>query len=343
MSSPSSAVLSHDFTVTYGIQLIGVFIGNILYGISFLQTFIYYMNSRLKNDHLLLKLLPAYLLVTHTLHQFLLCVTAYKVFVVDVFNTAQLFVKIPVEGFLVDIAQGWMVMGAQLFFVYRIWKFGTSSGRSMLVTISLLICTLLSVLQNVFKNVAVILALKHGSTTAYSKTTLWIGFQFAEYSINLFLDAVILVSMLKLLRHESRSTQFKETNAMINRLIKLTINSGLVTMAFSTLAIIFLATSTQTFIYVFWSYLFAPLYINSVLANLNSRDFIRGRGVGNVSTNFGIASGTTVPRFKVPGRSFVTDTTNDIGLETNSSNLQVNNLDSFELDKMDKGHSYPSE
>jgi hypothetical protein len=37
-----------------------------------------------------------------------------------------------------------------------------------------------------------------------------------------------------------------------------------------------LATNPSSFVYLFFYYLTAPLYCNSVLANLTSRDYVRG-------------------------------------------------------------------
>jgi len=69
---------------------------------------------------------------------------------------------------------------------------------------------------------------------------------------------------------------FKKTNNMINRLIILTINTGMATLLVTLLTIIFYKAQPNTLNYTFFNILVSPLYCNSVLANLNSRDYVRG-------------------------------------------------------------------
>lgn len=45
-----------------------------------------------------------------------------------------------------------------------------------------------------------------------------------------------------------------------------------------------LAVSPRTYVYTVFHYLIAPLYCNSVLANLNSRSYVRGRRVNAAQT-----------------------------------------------------------
>jgi hypothetical protein len=83
---------------------------------------------------------------------------------------------------------------------------------------------------------------------------------------------------------------------MIHRLTVLIINTGLITAIATLLTIVFvrlisslsrlmlrlmrksqLGVQPATFTYAFFNFLVSPLYANSVMANLNSREYIRGR------------------------------------------------------------------
>lgn len=105
------------------------------------------------------------------------------------------------------------------------------------------------------------------------------------------------------LLYRERNGSFKRTNSMINRLMVLTINTGLATAVCTLLLIIFvrpsdlkpsiyysydlqLSVQKNVLTYVFFNFLISPLYCNSVMANLNSRDYIRGAHSGGGGINF---------------------------------------------------------
>jgi len=97
-------------------------------------------------------------------------------------------------------------------------------------------------------------------------------------AINISLDVMFTVSLLVLLHLERGA--FGKTNSMVNKLITICINTGLITTVAYILAIILLAALPSTNLaYVFPDYIVVPLYCNSVLANLNSRKYIRGDNV----------------------------------------------------------------
>ncbi|KAI5992481.1 hypothetical protein EDD15DRAFT_2197057 [Pisolithus albus] len=69
--STTAATVSVDLSLSWGSMLAGIFASLILYGISILQTFIYYVQY--PKDRTSLKLLVVGLLLLDTLHQFLAC------------------------------------------------------------------------------------------------------------------------------------------------------------------------------------------------------------------------------------------------------------------------------
>jgi len=107
---------------------------------------------------------------------------------------------------------------------------------------------------------------------------------YTTFVINIFLDVMFTVSMLVLLYLERGA--FGKTNSMLNRLTAICINTGLVTTVVYIVTITLLATlPSSNLAYVFPDDIISPLYSNSVLANLNSRGYIRGDGVVG-DTNF---------------------------------------------------------
>ncbi|KAF7795536.1 hypothetical protein EIP86_006698 [Pleurotus ostreatoroseus] len=97
---------------------------------------------------------------------------------------------------------------------------------------------------------------------------------YATHGVNVFLDLFFVIAMIILLAKERRS--FHQTQRMVHRLLVVVINTGLITTLSTLLTLIFVGASPNTFIYAFFNILISPLYGNSVMANLNSRDYIRG-------------------------------------------------------------------
>ncbi|KAJ8088048.1 hypothetical protein PM082_013599 [Marasmius tenuissimus] len=239
-------------------------------------SFIYYKGR--PRDPFLLKALPSYLLIAEFLHQFLVCTAVYKVLVNGFGNQLVAAGAIVPELFVGTMFQAFIASGAQMFYTYRIWKF--TSGRpgvKQLITHWVIPCITipLSAVQLAMTLTNCSLTLKHGSLQ-YLETISWTTY--VTHATNAFLDILFVVAMLVLLQQEQ--SVFVGTNAMVNRLIVVIINTGLATTVFTLLTIIFLAAKPDTLIYVFFNFMISPLYGNSVLANLNSREFVRG-GLGH--------------------------------------------------------------
>lgn len=256
----------------YGIQLIGVVISSILFGISCLQTFIYYMGK--PKDPILLKLLPAWLMFLQLARLILLVVVVYKILVTD-FGHPERLATIPSEAYCANIIVGILAFSAQLFYIWRIWKFGLSKPAiARYMWMFGYFCILLAIVFLTLTVTNAALELVHGGSLAFLLTETYNATSYTFAATNFVLDAIFVVAMVWLLRIESK-TQYARTNNVINRLMILSINSGLVTMTAALIFIITLATSPQTYVYIFFYYLTAPLYCNSVLANLNSREWLR--------------------------------------------------------------------
>jgi len=216
-------------------------------------------------DPLWLKALPAWLILIETSHQALACVAIYKIVINNFGNEGVIAILTP-ELFISTLFQGFVAFSAHLFYIYRIWKFGK---RLIIVPLICIPLTTVQLGMTLGNNSAV---LKHKSPEFLS-SIIWTTY--VTHAINVFLDFAFVIAMIWLLSQEKRSP-FSKTNRLINRLIILTINTGFATATATFLTIVLLAASPNTLIYVFFNYLISPLYCNSVLANLNSRAFVRG-------------------------------------------------------------------
>ncbi|KAJ7142151.1 hypothetical protein C8R43DRAFT_1238245 [Mycena crocata] len=248
---------------TYGVFLAAVFVSCGLFGVVALQVFIYYMKKN--KDPTLLRALPAFLIVMEFVHQVLLCVGAYKI-VINNFGNEGVATLIVPELFVASFFQAFCATSAHLFYTYRIWKFRKGLWIVPCLTIPL------TMTQFGFTYANNALALIHNDV-AYLQTITYTVY--ATHGVNVFLDLFFVIAMVILLSKEQ--DVFTQTRTMIRRLTMLVINTGLITTVATLLTIIFVGVQPATFTYVFFNSLVSPLYGNSVMANLNSRDYVRGR------------------------------------------------------------------
>jgi len=194
----------------------------------------------------------------------LLCVAVYKI-VINNFGNEGIAILIIPELFIASFFQGLCAVAAHLFYTYRIWKFRSEFWIVPCITIPLT----LTQLGFTFANNA--LTLIHRDI-AYLQTITYTVY--VVHSINVFLDLFFVIVMVFLLKHEQQA--FKGTQTMVHRLLVLVINTGLMTTLATALTIVFVTVQPDTFTYAFFNVLVSSLYGNSVMANLNSRDYIRG-------------------------------------------------------------------
>jgi len=255
--------LAATFEQFYGTQMVGTFLVCVLYGVLALQVFIYYV-ARHPTDPFLLKCLPGWLVLLETVHVFVYCVAIFKAAVNNFGNPGIASLDIR-EIFAGTIFQGWITISAHMFFIYRIWKFG---NKPWIVPI---ICVPLTTTSLGLTLTECIMGYLFGPPKIL--TIAWITY--TVHSINMFLDTTFVVAMIWLLKKENSA--FEKTNHMINRLIILVINTGLATTIVTSLLILFLSIQPDSNTFVIFNVLVSPLYCNSVMANLNSREYLRGR------------------------------------------------------------------
>ncbi|KAH8987631.1 hypothetical protein EDB92DRAFT_1115271 [Lactarius akahatsu] len=94
-------------------------------------------------------------------------------------------------------------------------------------------------------------------------------------------------------------TGFAKTDSMVMTLMAYSINTGLVTSLLGTAAIISLVVSPSSMIWLALCWVMCQCGINSMLALLNSRDYIRGRT--SVETSFNLSSIRHEQRSEVHG------------------------------------------
>ncbi|KAJ7756411.1 hypothetical protein DFH07DRAFT_959065 [Mycena maculata] len=267
MTPPSIPFVVFDSLLaeTYGVLFAGVFVSCVLFGVVALQVFLYY--TKKGTDPIVMRTLPGFLITMEFIHQFLLCVAVYKV-VINNFGSEGVATLIVPELFIASFFQGFCATSAHLFYTYRIWKFNKGNWFVPCITIPL------TLTQLGFTCANNALTLIHRDI-AYLHTITWTVY--ATHGVNVFLDIFFVTAMVLLLSKE-KDVFAAQTQSMIRRLNMMIINTGLITTISTILTIIFVGVQPATFTYAFFNILVSPLYGNSVMANLNSREYVRAAG-----------------------------------------------------------------
>ncbi|EGO00843.1 hypothetical protein SERLA73DRAFT_159494 [Serpula lacrymans var. lacrymans S7.3] len=237
-------------------------LGFVSFGILIMQCFIYY--TRFTNDLWWLKLFVwciaflECLSFAFTVYQFWLGASLECLACVVAVNE----VTWPM-GVLIILA-GLIASLVHTFYCWRIWIM----AKSLVVPC---VAMLLSLVQFSFAVVEGLTLIHPGGqdvglTIAHAISSTWvIG--------SCLCDIIITIHTIRLLLKKKSGTKFKRTQFLVVKLVKLTIETGMVTVAVTLIAAVFLFVN-------FWSYysiftFLSALYANCLLASLNARILIQ--------------------------------------------------------------------
>lgn len=254
---------------TFGAALIGVLVSSMLYGVSCSQVF-YYFNHYSKKDGPWTKAVVIATLVSDSIHQALICHTIYS-YLVKSYTRPQQLGEL-VWSILVEVLfNGITALLVQTFFAVRIWKF---SHRNIFIA-----GTLAMFIIGEFVSVIIYVAKSVHMTTFVQLTAL----RPLSMTINVLAvagDVLITIVFCVLLNKARNSLQ--RSNTMINLLIAFSVQTGMLTSLCAAASLISISVSPDTFVYICFYFLMGRLYCNSLLATLNVRNAIRGRGHGDL-------------------------------------------------------------
>ncbi|KAF9066045.1 hypothetical protein BDP27DRAFT_1424195 [Rhodocollybia butyracea] len=279
-TSTSSPCLALDLNEIYGSMYISTQIVSALWGISCIQIFTYFIHY--PKDKAIFKILEN---IGHSIMSRSLCHST-RVFYPDhiLGNPAVFEPRDPIE----TSVQSLMTPNASLHiaFIYVhnfscIFASELSQTYSQIVTSRRLVFPIiflpLIIGQLVVEAIAIhiIIINTHTKLPNQSQSTIMSLIQGPAVAFNALpvaIDAGLAACMTYWLYKESKGAV--GSHAMIVRLITLTINSGFWTASVALAALVgSLVGSAQTFATIY--YLLCPLYCNTVLANLNAREYIR--------------------------------------------------------------------
>jgi len=249
---------------TFGACLVGAQISAMLYGLTTLQTYFYY--TFYPEDLVENKALVCIIWFLDTLHTAFITTSMYHYLVTNYDNPPSLsighwslFTSIGVNTVIACIVQ--------TFFVIRIYRFANSRVKWWLTSI-----IGISVIAHFCFGVeTLVLMFIKKELAKLSKFTLYSATPFAVFAV---LSDVLIAGSLCVLLHESR-TGYRKTNSIVTTLIVYAINRCLLTSIVAVVEVIVFKVMPSSLWFLAIDFVIGKLYANSLLATLNSRQFIR--------------------------------------------------------------------
>ncbi|KAL4262894.1 DUF6534 domain-containing protein [Pleurotus pulmonarius] len=253
-----SGIVPPSLGVTLGAAYLGVVASAILFGITNLQSYIYF--TQYQNDWLLQKLSVGILWFLDAFHLALTIQVVYH-YLVESFGNfeAQEFI---IWSFKLQIVINVVIIIlVQSLYAARVWKL----GRHYHVLLPWGVVVVVAAGYGV----GVLLALQTYRIDTFPELVNIAWTIYLSFATSTFIDIIIAISMCFYLQR-SRSG-FSELNSRIVTLMQYVLASGMATSACSMAALIAYALLPNTLVFLGIEFLLTKLYINSFIAMLNTR------------------------------------------------------------------------
>ncbi|KAF8578278.1 hypothetical protein K439DRAFT_1639010 [Ramaria rubella] len=260
----SHTTTTHTYNSTLGAALIGQSFTSILYGVTSLQCFIYF--NHYPRDNKILKALVSGIWFLDTLHCAVVLHILYNYLVTNYDNPPALNLVVWSLAAEVGITSFAAIM-VQSFFIWRVWILSTKNWMVM-TPITVLACIAFST-----GLACMIIAFRSETIASLSKMKSVVGIKHGSVAAT---DIGIACAQCWYL-HTSR-TGLKRTDSLINVLMIYTINRGILNSIAAVADLACFLAMPNNFIWLAFNFTMSKLYTNSLLATLNARDILRGRG-----------------------------------------------------------------
>ncbi|KAF8129072.1 hypothetical protein EV363DRAFT_393079 [Boletus edulis] len=240
----------------FGPMLIGVFLNCILYGTMIIQSLMYFQTY--KRDPRWFKMFVFYLLFCETLNTICNIVMMYEPLIIR-YGTQRAVTVAPIM-LSADPALTVMIsLPVQLFVAWRI----RIMSRSMIVPAIIGLLAIVGFLGGIATAVSVSIINEYAQFWRfYPAPITWLAASSAA-------DIVITASLVYNL--SSQRTGFAATDDLINRIIRMAIQTGLITAVSASLDILLFLIFRNATLNFIWDLTLSKLYSNSLLSTLNAR------------------------------------------------------------------------
>ncbi|KAI0364765.1 hypothetical protein BV20DRAFT_974067 [Pilatotrama ljubarskyi] len=248
--------------------LIEVFFAFILYGITTLQTFMYF--QKYSGDNSTIKALVAAVWILESVHTGF-CMQFIYAYLVVGFGDFENFLNINWGIGVTVVCSAGVALCVQGYYTWRVW---IVSGNSVAWAV---IIGFFSLLRVAFGIASAVLSYVYPQWLAFrhTKTSLvTISGGLGSAALVDMLVACTLTFYLKRGRH----TWHRESNSMVNRILLYSVNTGAITGSASLLCVILFAVKKTSLVFLGLVMIQTKLYANSLLGSLNARSHIRSKG-----------------------------------------------------------------
>ncbi|KAH8830181.1 hypothetical protein DL96DRAFT_1707019 [Flagelloscypha sp. PMI_526] len=265
----------------FGPMLLGCFLNLFLYGVLTVQTLIYF--QAYKKDRLWIRLLVVYLFLAETANSGCAIYMMYQP-LVEQYGTPAATTFFPKTLAADPIVTVLISTPVQMFIAYR-----QVISKSMIVPIIVVLLALTSTGGAFWLGYCVIDFKRFArKPELHNPALIWLSTSAAA-------DILITVGLTWSLY--SRKTGFSDTDSKVNKIIRLTVQTGLITTIFAALDIICFLVLPGITLNFLWDFALSKLYSNSLLSTLNARTDWAGMATGRPQTN--VLFGTSNPTASV--------------------------------------------
>jgi len=257
----ASAVV--DLRDTFGATFIGLIFSTTLFGLTLAQTWIYFWRFGSK-DPKGLKIFIALIAVLETFHTILTAYMVYWYIVLNFGNVENLGYSMWASDVQANIS---MVYTSAIHFYY---------ARRIYIVSKSIIFPAIIVGSVVSGNIlAIVSAAKQAGIAQVSKrfqSTAWLSE--VGMCIAVLMDITIAAIMSRSLYR--KKTGFARTDSIIMTLMAYTVNTGLVSSMLGIAMFVSFRVASSSLVWLAFFWAVAKFYVNSLLAMLNSREYVRG-------------------------------------------------------------------
>ncbi|KAL4247682.1 hypothetical protein ABKN59_008914 [Abortiporus biennis] len=249
---------------TLGAAFIGHTAAAVLYGITSLQTFIYFKFHY--GDALVLRLLVCVVWILDTLHVGLITSGMYRYLITDYGDI--LSAAVPIWEILVMVmvsnVSNAIIRGVV---VYRLWKLSKQQ------VLQWFFCIAITLLSFYVFAAGIFFAVEGFFVDSYEDVSGISWSLYSGFAVEVALDALIVTAQCLTLKQYR--TGVTRVDRVINTLMTYMINTGLLTSICALLCLITFITLPGRYVYFAFYFVLSKFYVNALLATLNSRGALR--------------------------------------------------------------------
>ncbi|KAK7060438.1 hypothetical protein VNI00_001203 [Paramarasmius palmivorus] len=281
-----------DLKDSYGCLLIGIFLSCVLYGASSLQAFIYF-SRYWDTDSVKRKAFVAFVWLVDTANQCLVMQSVWPALIHRYGSLMEVGTIQPAITHHAWVSQ-LVAFCVQLFFIYRLWIF---SHRNWFFAVPMFIMSLFQIVVVIPYNIIMqvfVFFVSQGQSNSQIAAHWATSVVMALRSVTAGEDVILACGMILLVLKDGMP-EYRSTRRMMSRLIFLTANTGFWSAAVAIVEISLVNLSLLTTAHNFAHKLgcqvasfpsgiqflvveipLCNIYVNTLLANLNAREYVRG-------------------------------------------------------------------